>query len=200
MVLTSRLGTGVHRQDRRPRPWSRARRAARRPSSRARCHCRWRVTTRRHASHLQTCTRVEARLKHTCLRASAASTGQKRPVNSARRGGVPCGSAGQWPSMELAGRARAKGVRSARASLPVRSARPPGNQGASRGDMAARSISCTARSARRPATTGGPRMASAGPGAWVARELHTIVMRQFCGSKAGIQAWQHDGAPQRRRR
>jgi hypothetical protein len=73
-------------------------------------------------------------------RASAASTGQKRPVISARRGGVPSGSAGQWPSMELVGRARAKGVRCARAFLPVRSARPPGNQGAPRGDMAVRSI------------------------------------------------------------
>jgi hypothetical protein len=84
-------------------------------------------------------------------RASAASTGQKRPVISARRGGIPSGSAGQWPNMELAGRARAKGVRSARAALPVRSARLPGNQGTPRGDTAARSNSSTARSARRPA-------------------------------------------------
>jgi hypothetical protein len=115
-TLTSRLGAGVRRPDRRPRPRSRARRAARRPGSRARCHRRRRVTARRHASHLQTNARVDARLKHPCTRASAASTGQKRSVNSARRGGVLCGSAGQWPSMELAGRARAKGVRSARAA------------------------------------------------------------------------------------
>jgi hypothetical protein len=47
MVLTSQLGTGVHRPDRRPRPWSRARRAARRPGSRARCHHRRRVTAPR---------------------------------------------------------------------------------------------------------------------------------------------------------
>jgi hypothetical protein len=71
------------------------------------------------------------------LRMPTANTGQKRPEVSARRGGVLGGSAGQWPSMELAGRARAQGARSARAFQPIRLARPPGNQSAPRGDMAA---------------------------------------------------------------
>jgi hypothetical protein len=138
-MITSRLGTGVYRPDRRPHPWSRTQRAARRPGSRARCHRRRRIAARRLTSHLQTYT-GRSPAQPTVPRTSAASTGQKRLVISARRGGVPGGSAGQWPSMELAGRARAKGARSAHASLPVRSARPPGNQGALRGDMAARSI------------------------------------------------------------
>jgi hypothetical protein len=33
----------------------------------------------------------------------------------------------------------------------------------------------------------------------MARELHSIAVRQYCGSKAGNQARTRDGAPQRRR-
>jgi hypothetical protein len=63
--------------------------------------------SRRLASHLQTYTSRSPAQTYV-PRASAASTGQKRPVISVRRGCVPGGSAGQWPSMELAGRGRAK--------------------------------------------------------------------------------------------
>jgi hypothetical protein len=72
-------------------------------------------------------------------------------------------------------------------------------RGASRGEAAAHDVPCTARSARRPAITDGPRTATAGPGAWTARELHSIAVRQYCVSKAGNQARRRDDAPQRRR-
>jgi hypothetical protein len=130
-MLTSRLGTGVYRPGRRSRPWPRARRAARRPGNRARCHRRRRVTARRPSSHLQAHT-GRSPAQTNVPRASAASTGQECPVNSARRGGVLGGSAGQWPSMELAGRARAQGARGAHTFRPVRPARSSGNQSALR--------------------------------------------------------------------
>jgi hypothetical protein len=135
----SRLGTGVHRPDRHSRPGSHARRAARRSGNRARCHRRRRVTARRPSSHLQSHT-GRSPAQSNMPRASAASTGPKRPVNSARRGGVLGGSTGQWPSMELAGRARAQGARSAHAFKPVRPARSSGNKCAPGGDMAARAL------------------------------------------------------------
>jgi hypothetical protein len=70
------------------------------------------------AFHLQRNARVDARLL-TCAHARRRrAQGQNHPENSARRGGVPRGSAGQWPSMELAGRALAKAVRRARAASP----------------------------------------------------------------------------------
>jgi hypothetical protein len=60
--------------------------------------------------------------------------------------------------MELAGRARAQGACSAHAFQPVRSARPPGNQGAPRGDMAAHSIHrWSSRGVGGPGGMSGPR-------------------------------------------
>jgi hypothetical protein len=119
-----RLGTGVHRPGRRSRPWLRARRAARRSGNRDRCHCRRRVTARRSSSPLQAPTGRNP-VQTIVPRASAASTGQDCPVNSARRGGM----AALTPLHRMLG---------AKASTHTRSSRGVGGPGGISGPRAPR--------------------------------------------------------------
>jgi hypothetical protein len=81
----------------------------------------------------------------------------------------------------------------------ARSARPPGNQGrvTRRSGGAQHSLHSALGS-----KAGDHRWSSQGDGghgAWTARELHSIAVRQYCGSKASNQALTRDGAPQCRR-
>jgi hypothetical protein len=137
---------------------------------------------------------------HTRARTTTASPGRKSPRSSSasRRPPLRLG----WPTAKHGARGGVRWpqpcLKHARPRL-ARRAQPPEVKGATQGGVAAQPFPAQETPGSTTGATSGPRTATAGTGAWVAREHHTVAGRQSCGSMARTQARSPDGVPQRRR-